>query len=419
MSTEAINSVNIRDNGSYENNQCYQSAVSAGQTIRKNIGNIFGGIADICGILGSTAAQASGPCFALGAYTSTFCRPYWSSFGWGWGYNPYFFYPTPVIFPSWDVFAPPPAPAPCNCGYSSPAPTSYNGGFSPSYSTDYSSFISPMNNIGYGTDAITFLDRAAHPGNYNIDGTPKTVTTTLSPKDKPLDLVDSTTGRVVTPSWYSELAAKKEQNKALSSEEEEIYQKYNKLYRTYSPYQLDENLGYKIDSCGQKVPSSLYDEFIQLQYMIEHKDRDSIENYISSCSSEKLAALELHYQTTMRAHCGGKTLREAIKDACIVSWFEWTGYNTDRCKRIFDKLDEAAMESPTNMHYALKQALENHRMGGFSFDEERLCSLLKKLEENKLFKNYVRKEYHGLITDINKKMFKNKETEDLLKQIFE
>ena len=414
MSTEAINSVNIRDNGNYENNQCYQTAVSAGQTIRKDIGNIFGGIADLCGILGSSMAQASTPCFALGAYSWYYGGP------WGWGYNPYSFWAPPLVMPYWNVFdCPPPPPAgPCGCGHSSPATVSCAGGYNTPYSTDYSSWLSPMDNVGYGTDAITFLDRVAHPNNYNIDGTSKTGTNNNSPADKPLDLIDAATGRVITPSWYSDLAAKKEQNKPLSEEENEIYQKYNKLYRTYSPYQLDENLGYKTDSSGQKIPTALYDEFLQLQYMIEHKDRDAIENYINSCSSEKLAALELHYQTTMKAICGEKTLREAIKDACIVSWFEWTNYNTDRCKRIFDKFDEAAMESPTNMHYALKQALENHRMWGFGFDEERLCSLLRRLDGNKLFKNYVRKEYHGLVTDINKKMFKNEETETLFKRIF-
>lgn len=268
--------------------------------------------------------------------------------------------------------------------------------------------------------AFSGLDRILNPGNYNSDGTKKAAAK-MDAKDRPMDLVDPATGQTTTPLWYNAIASKKEKNEKITAEENKWYQKYNKLYRTYSPYVLDENLNPKMGADGQPIKGTLHGELMQLQAMIEHKDHSSIENYINSCSPEKLAAIELHYNSAgMKAFTKGKALREAIKDACIDTWIpmEWTGYNTDRCKRIFDKMDTAAMESPANMKFALQQALENHRIWGMGFDEPRLCKLLKQMQDNKVFRTYVKDEYVGLIPDIEKKWFKNEETKNLLREIF-
>ena len=268
--------------------------------------------------------------------------------------------------------------------------------------------------------AYSILDRVNHPENYNPDGSKKTTAKTDA-KDKPIELVDPSTGQSKTPLWYNTIANKKEKGEKLSADESKWYQKFNKIFKTYSPYVLDENLNPKIGADGQPQKGILHSELIQLQAMIEHKDAASIENYLSSCSVEKRAAIELHYNSyDMKAFTKGKNLREAIKDACINTWIpmEWTGYNTDRCQRIFDKMDEAAMESPENMKYALKQALENHRIWGLGFDDSRVCKLLAQMKESTFFRDSVKGSYTGLIPSIEGKWFKSERVTSLLREIF-
>ena len=438
---EGINTIKNNQNGNFEAGQ------SLGNTLRGFGSTLADGAASVFRGVGGFANAVSNPLIQAGAQFSALQPPVVFSWGWGpcfWGpfglpgigINGYPMYFGPVAglsFPELSSSIGTTGGCTCNCGGSG-GNTTVSGGNSFSGSsalaaanaaTDISgintnintpqSYV-PIYNPDSITDAFRSIDRTLNPGKYNMDGTPKANSTTTDPKDKALELIDPNTGKASTPMWYRELATKKEQGKALSKEENHWYQQYNRLYRTYSPYQLDENLDYKLDSSGQKIETNIAGELLELQHLFAGKRRDEIEAYINSCSAEKLAALELHYPKM--EFSGGKSLRDAIKESCIASWLEWTGWNTDRCQRIFDKMDEAATMSPTNMKNALYQALENHRMGGFGFDEARLNKLLAKLEEDKLLRAYVRKEYPGLITDIGKKWFKDEETENRLRKIF-
>lgn len=456
---EAVNTIKNNQNGNVDSNQGFGSTLrGVGSSIVNGTASVFEGLSRFTGSI-------SNSCINAGMQISSI--PYQPvGYGWGWGWNAWRspWYCGPGAYPVVGIYGYPMYFGPltgigvpdstlngttnnvscgcsCNCGNSggnsagNTTGTSSSGGvsmYNPTSPLAVASSVADMSGINTNintpqttvpiynpdsiTNAFTNIDRALNPTKYNADGTVKPTATTNDPKEKPLELVDPETGKSRTPMWYRDLATRKEQNKKLSNDEELWYQQYNKLYRTYSPYQLDENLNYKLDSNGQKIETSIYGEILELQHLFARKQRDEIEAYINNCSAEKLAALELHYP--MMDFSGGKSLREAIKDACIVSWLEWTGWNTDRCQRIFDKLDEAAAISPTNMKNALYQALENHRMGGFGFDEDRLNKLLAKLEDDKLLRKYVRKEYPGLIGDIGKKWFKNEETENRLRNIF-
>ena len=282
---------------------------------------------------------------------------------------------------------------------------------------------SAVNNYVTLSSALSTVDRALNPANYNADGTPKTTSgglDTNDAKNRPIDLVDAKTGKISTPAWYRAIANKVEQKQKLTPEEQRLYQHYNEIRRKYSPYLLDENLNIKTDANGQKMESSFYQEMLQLNQMVQRKSTSQIEAYIKSCSKEKLAALELWFPTVLASVNGGKSLREVIKEASLTGWFwiDKTNWNTDACKRIFDKLDEAAMETPTNMHFALSQALEGHHLWGLGYDETRLYNLLKKMETNKVFRDYVKQEYPELITDIDKKWWKSDRVTELFNKIF-
>ena len=189
------------------------------------------------------------------------------------------------------------------------------------------------------------------------------------------------------------------------------------LMRKYSPYMLDKDNNYLLDASGQPQPSDIYEELFRLKNMLDGKCRDSVEKYLKSLSPEKMAAIELHYPNMPFSE--GKNLRDAIKECCLVTGFGWSGYNTERCQRIFDIMDESAMICPINMACALKQTLTNHRIWGFGVDDDRVVKLLKMLGNNKAFRKAVEDEYLGLMTDINSKWFLNDEAKALVAQYWQ
>ncbi|MCR4880891.1 MAG: hypothetical protein K6A44_02950 [bacterium] len=449
---DAVNAINNTNNGNFDANQ--SSGDTSGMTsFRNTAASIFRGIGSISNSFGDSLMQAGaivGGMQGPSMYTNSLRMLYNGGWGWGWGPGigiwgyPMYFGPLGGIFgdPMMALGGAPTGGCRCNCGGAAGGASGAGGigatvpinnnAQSPSVVASQIMDVSglglnninpgpplfvPINNPSSVSEAFTLIDRANHPNRYNADGTAKTSKDiSRDPKNKPMELMDPKTGKSRSPVWYRQIANKVEQNKELTDAEKELYQRYNELFRTYSPYQLDENLDMILDSNGQPVETTLNNELLQLQHWIDGKCREDIEAYINSCSPEKLAALELHYP--MLEFSGGKSLRDAVKDATIASWCEWSGWNTDRCQRIFDKMDEAAMMSPTNMKNALYQALENHRMGGFGFDEQRLNKLLSQMQGNKVFRDYVKMEYPGLINDIRKKWFKSDETEDLLRRIF-
>lgn len=445
-----IDAVNAINRGNIDGNQSTGQLSDGISTLRDSAASLFRGIGSISSSVGNSFIEAGnlvGGMNSASMYSNSLRMMYnggWGCWGFGpgigiWGY-PMYFGPLDNIFGGGFGTSSVSGGCGCQCGGGSGGGSNLVGvnNFSQSPAAAAAQVMDvsglglnngsvaqpplfvPINNPSSVAEAFTLIDRANHPNNYNSDGTPKSSSENKenknTPKDKPMELIDPNTGKKRTPVWYNQIANKVEQNKSITPTEKEIYQKYNTLFRTYSPYELDENLDIKLDSNGQQIETPINAELLQLQHWIEGKCREDIEAYINSCTPEKLAALELHYP--MLEFAKGKSLRDAIKDACITQWLEWTGWNTDRCQRIFDKMDEAAMMSPTNMKNALHQALENHRVGGFGFDEQRLVKLLKQMDGNKVFRDYVKMEYPSLINDIRKKWWKNDETEDLLRKIF-
>lgn len=451
---DSINAINNR--GNIDENQSLGQNYDNNPPLRDSVASIFRGIGSLSNSVGNSLIQAGtivGGMQSASMYSNSLRMLYNGGCCWGWGPGigiwgyPMYFGPLDPLFGGGPLGATSIGVGNggygCQCNCNSGAGGNGGGsnlvginnfsqspaaaaaqvmdvsglGLNSGAATAPSSLFIPINNPSSVAEAFTLIDRANHPNNYNADGTAKTTANkTTEAKDKPIELVDPNTGKSRTPVWYRQIANKVEQNKELTAAEKEIYQRYNKLFRTYSPHELDENLDVKLDSNGQMIETPLNAELLQLQHWIEGKCREDIEAYINSCSPEKLAALEIHYP--MLEFSQGKSFREAIKDACIAQWCEWSSWNTDRCQRIFDKIDQAAMMSPTNMKNALYQALEKHRTWGFGYDEDRLNKLLKQMESNKVFRDYVKMEYPGLVNDIRKKWWKSDETEDLLRRIF-
>jgi len=202
------------------------------------------------------------------------------------------------------------------------------------------------------------------------------------------------TGKISTPSWYKAIVSKAERKEHVSTNEQKLRDTFEKLYWKYSPYELDQYKNRIQNADGSFVPSAFYKEMFKFQDLLNAKDCDAIERYIKSCSAEKLAALEAHYSSMPFSE--GKTLRKAIKDSSLCWGFGWTGYNTDRCNRIFDMLDKASTINPKNAALALNQAINNHRICEFGVDDNRVSKILKSIVDNKAFMDAVEEEYMNL-----------------------
>ena len=236
--------------------------------------------------------------------------------------------------------------------------------------------------------------------NNNADQKPKE---DEKPENKPLPLEEE-------PNWYRNIVSKAENKQTLTKHEKDLRLAHEKLMRQYSPWNKD-NDGNPI--MGQL--SALGDKILQLQRILAGKNRANMETMLKSMSLEELAAVEAHYPTITQ----GRSLRADIKDCCLTYGFGWTGYNTDRCNRMMDILDRAAMVHPRAMANALNQAINNHRMFGFGIDDDRVAKLMQMMAGNKEFLAAVEYEYsynfqRELRNDIDSKWFISSKNKDAI-----
>lgn len=195
-----------------------------------------------------------------------------------------------------------------------------------------------------------------------------------------------------TPSWYEALKNKVDKKQNLNPNELKLKTNYENLLRKYSPYQLDASGNYIFQPDGTRKTNALANEIRAIYNLSQGWGTNigAISAKLRSMSAEQLAALE-HY---FPQFAEGKTLREVIKDSSSVWGFRWLNINYNSAESLFDYIDQkTAMINPSNMAKSLYQCLNNHRIGGFGVDDERIIKLLRYTQNNKEFLMAVKEEY--------------------------
>ena len=364
---------------------------SLGNLLRGTLRGI-GGLSQMLGAstmeLGYVLSLASLMQAPTNAMRMAFIAPYPSYYG---------FYPPCTVFdpmPVYDTYNP----------YMSYNPYMTYNTYDPYNS--YNQYLS----MPYG-NSITMgdVDRLLHPEHYNNNG--NTNNNNVDQKPKTEESTDNKSLPVDDePNWYRDLVVKTENKQSLTKNEKDLKAAHEKLMRTYSPWNKDSN--------GDPIPGQvgpLGDKIMQLQRILASKNRDAMEQLLRTMSADELAAIEAHYPIITQ----GRNLRADIKECCLVYGLGWTGYNTDRCEHIMNRLDEAAMVHPRAMANALNQAINNHRMMGFGIDDDRVAKLMKMMKGNKEFLRAVEYEYshtfqRELRNDLDSKWFISDENKDVI-----
>lgn len=239
-----------------------------------------------------------------------------------------------------------------------------------------------------------------------------------------VETMDANGDFIRTPNWYKTIADKARANKPLTANEQKLKDSYERLVsdQQYCLYRLDKNGKVMTNSDGTPVYGPIADEIQRIRIMLAKGQVKSVESVLRNMPKEKRAAVEVWFsEIKLGDDADGMTLREAVKKSSLTIWgfsFNWTGINTSSAERIFDVLDESATENPQNMAFAMRQALQNHRMFGCGVDDDRIAKLLQMAAGNPEYLAAMESEYGGsLAGDIGDKWFVSDKNKSIISRI--
>lgn len=212
------------------------------------------------------------------------------------------------------------------------------------------------------------------------------------------------------PSYYTELANKKRKGQKLTSQEEDLYNKYQKIINEYSPFEKDKDGRILKDTNNNPIRTKLYSKIEELHGCMDSHDNVAAERIIRNCSPEELAAIEFYWMSVVGAtdangnatYLNDKPFRTMLKDSYMWCWTSgWLNFNNSDCEKLFDYIDSKVSElSPRSIALSFYQYTNNCHQWGTGIDRDRVIALLNKIKGNQPLIDAVIQEYRSCVNKL-------------------